>query len=161
MTAMVHLPIQKSRSCTAWIPHLCFTLPESLGPGCKPTEQGRLSGNCRKYIVVRVRLLHFGPAHCLPTSTFGTSPKIHTGSWDFFLLRDKLVVSYLKEEGVGIVTQLAQQFPLHLCVNRLLAVQERGVHLAGGHIKLPPEHDANHVHIVSAIAKGAGQRDKR
>ena len=78
-----------------------------------------------------------------------------------FSFRDRLVLSYLEEEGVGVVTQLAQQFPLDLGVNRLLPVQERGVHLAGGHIKLPPEHDAHHVHILSTIAKGAGQRDKR
>lgn len=41
-----------------------------------------------------------------------------------------------------------------------VAVLQRGVHLAGGQVELPTEGNAHHVHVVSAVAEGAGQRDK-
>lgn len=67
---------------------------------------------------------------------------------------------HLKEERVGIDPQLAQQFGLDLGVDALLTVLQGWVHLAGGQVQLPAEGDAHHVHVISAVAKGAGQSDK-
>lgn len=70
------------------------------------------------------------------------------------------ITAHLKEEWVGVVSELAQQFGLDLGVGDLLAVLQRRVHLAGGQVQLPAEGDAHHVHVISAIAKGAGQGDE-
>lgn len=67
---------------------------------------------------------------------------------------------HLEEEREGVVSELAQQLGLHAGVDALLAVLQRRVHLAGRQVELPAEGDAHHVHVVSAVAEGAGQRDE-
>lgn len=67
---------------------------------------------------------------------------------------------HLEEEGVGVVSQLAQQLGLDPGVDALVAVLQRRVHLPGGQEELPAEGDAHHVHVVPAVAEGAGQRDE-
>lgn len=84
--------------------------------------------------------------------------------WQRFLRKHPSVQpanhAHLKEERVGVDSQLAQQFGLDLCVDALLTVLQRGVYLAGGQVQLPAEGDAHHIHVISAVAKGAGQGDK-
>lgn len=70
------------------------------------------------------------------------------------------VSSHLKEEGVGVVSQLAQQFGLYPGVDSLLAVLQRWVHLTGRQVQLPAEGDSHHIHVVSAVPEGAGQSDE-
>lgn len=41
-----------------------------------------------------------------------------------------------------------------------VAVLQRRVYLAGGQVELPAESDAHHVHVISAVAEDAGQRDE-
>lgn len=68
--------------------------------------------------------------------------------------------SHLEEERVGIVSQLAQQFGLRPRVDSLVAVLQRRIHLAGGQVKLPAERYPHHIHVISAVAEGAGQGDE-
>lgn len=70
------------------------------------------------------------------------------------------VSAHLKEERVGIAAQLAQQLGLDLGVDALLAVLQRRIHLPSGQVQLPAKGDAHHVHVISAVAKGAGQGDE-
>lgn len=67
---------------------------------------------------------------------------------------------HLEEERVGVLSQLSQQLGLRPGVGPLLAVLQGRVHLAGGQVQLAAEGDAHHVHVVSAVAKGAGQGDE-
>lgn len=67
---------------------------------------------------------------------------------------------YLKEERVGIVAELPQQFGLDPGVDAPVAVLQRRVYLAGGKVELPAESDAHHIHVISAVTEDAGQRDE-
>lgn len=67
---------------------------------------------------------------------------------------------HLKKEREGVVSELPQQFGLDPGMDAPVAVLQRRVYLAGGQVELPAESDAHHVHVVSAVAKGAGQRDE-
>lgn len=68
--------------------------------------------------------------------------------------------SHLEEEWVGVVSQLAQQSGLRRGVYSFLTVLQRWVHLAGGQVQLPAEGDSHHIHVISAVAKGARQGDE-
>lgn len=70
-------------------------------------------------------------------------------------------LSHLEEEGISVFAELTQQFPLDLGVDALLPVVEGRVQLPGGPVQLPLELDADHVHVIAAVAEDAGQRDKR
>lgn len=97
-----------------------------------------------------------------------TDSRSSTDTWNICLTQQQgictllplSVSSHLKEEGVGVVSQLAQQFGLYPGVDSLLAVLQRWVHLAGRQVQLPAEGDSHHIHVVSAVPEGAGQSDE-
>lgn len=78
--------------------------------------------------------------------------------WRFSFV--SLMQTHLEEEGVGVVSQLAQQLSLCLGVDRLVAVLQRRVNLLRRQVQLPAEGDADHVHVVSAVTEGAGEGDE-
>lgn len=70
------------------------------------------------------------------------------------------VAAHLEEERVGVLAQLAEQLGLDLGVDGLVTVLQRWEHLSGGQVELSAEGYAHHVHVVSAVPEGAGQRDE-
>lgn len=71
-----------------------------------------------------------------------------------------LLKCHLEEERVWVVSQLAQELGLDSGVDTLLAVLQGRVHLPGGQVQLPAEGDSHHIHVISAVAEGARQRDE-
>lgn len=126
--------------------HHCLTLPTSCGAGWRATEQGRLLGNWKGNLYI-INTLYTQAA---TREIWGVTP-CKPFIWNHL---------YLKEEWVGVVSELPQQFGLDPGVDAPVTVLQRWVHLAGGKVELPAESDAHHVHVISAIAEDAGQRDK-
>lgn len=79
--------------------------------------------------------------------------------WSFCLSAVPLK-RHLEEERVWVVSQLAQELGLDSGVDTLLAVLQGRVHLPGGQVQLPAEGDSHHIHVISAVAEGARQRDE-
>ncbi len=61
--------------------------------------------------------------------------------------------SNLKEEGEGVVSQLSEQFLLHLGVSQLLFVLQLGINLPGHQEQVPPEGHAHHIHVLTTVPK--------
>ncbi len=61
--------------------------------------------------------------------------------------------SNLKEEGEGVVSQLSEQFLLHLGVSQLLFVLQLGINLPGHQEQVPPEGHAHDIHVLTAVSK--------
>lgn len=72
-------------------------------------------------------------------------------------MRGGLFLPHLKEEGEGVVSQLAEQLLLDLGVSQLLFVLQLGVNLPGHHKQVPLEGHTHHIHVRAAIPKCARQ----
>lgn len=72
-------------------------------------------------------------------------------------MRGGLFLPHLKEEGEGVVSQLAEQLLLDLGVSQFLFVLQLGVNLPGHHKQVPLEGHTHHIHVRAAIPKCARQ----
>lgn len=60
---------------------------------------------------------------------------------------------HLEEEGVGVVSQLAEQSLLDFGVGQLFLVLQFWINLPGHHKQVPPKGHAHHIHVLPTVAK--------
>lgn len=63
------------------------------------------------------------------------------------------LLPHLEEEGVSIVSQLAEQSLLDFGVGQLFFVLQFWINLPGHHKQVPPKDHAHHIHVLATIAE--------
>lgn len=133
-----------------------FTFPTSLGPGCRATEHGKLSGNL-KHKNERFNLN--SSQEFKKTTAFLSQREFRVSQGFRFGIRwvdgRLLFPVHLKEKGEGVVSQLPEESLLDLGVSQLLFVLQLGVHLPRHHKEVPPKGHAHHIHVLAAIPERA------